>query len=94
MKKIIYIIIVVMLIAMASPMRAQILTMDQEENSRMAGDLEELGRIPVHNVDYDQANAFAPVGEGIMLLAALGGAYLLAKGGRRRGETQADDRHI
>lgn len=79
MKKSIRIIMVVMLMAMAKPALPQILTMDQEENSRTAGDLDEWGRIPFHNVDYDQANAFAPIGEGIMLLALLGGTYLLGK---------------
>lgn len=78
-------IIIAALLILASTAQAQILNMDGEESNRAAGDLEELGRIPTHNVDYDQYNAIAPVGEGVLLLGVLGGAYLLGSRRRERG---------
>lgn len=69
-----------LLLLIASAAQAQVFTTDDELNNRAGGDMDEvLGRIPYHGVDYDQANAFAPVGEGILLLTALGGCYLLGK---------------
>lgn len=79
MKKRIQIILTTLLLLMASVANAQVFTTDEEVNNRAAGDMEVLGRIPYHSVDYDQANDFAPVGEGILLLTALGGCYLLGK---------------
>jgi hypothetical protein len=74
------IILAALLLTLALPMRAQVFTMEDDvDNPRVPGDLEEFGRIPYHNVDYDQANEFAPLGEGLLLLTALGGAYLLRK---------------
>ena len=70
---------IAILTMMANPVNAQILTMDEEENTRLAGDLDEFGRIPNQWVSYDQYNAIAPLGEGIFLLSALGGAYLIRK---------------
>lgn len=70
---------IAILTMMASPVNAQILTMDEEENTRQVGDLDEFGRIPNQWVSYDQYNAIAPLGEGILLLSALGGAYLIRK---------------
>ena len=78
--------IAALLVAMAIPTQAQILTMDGEDNTRAAGELvDEFGRIPYHGVEYDQYNAIAPLGEGVLLLGLLGGAYLI---GRRRKENQ------
>ena len=80
MKKRKYITIAALLLMLAGAAYAQVFTTDEDINLReTAGDMDVLGRIPYHSVDYDQANAYAPVGEGIMLLTALGGAYLLGK---------------
>ena len=80
MKKRNYITIAALLLLLAGTAHAQVFTTDEDINLReTAGDMDVLGRIPYHSVDYDQANAYAPVGEGIMLLTALGGAYLLGK---------------
>lgn len=79
------------MLMLAGTMQAQIVTMDDEENFRTPGDLGDWGRIPTHNVDYDQYNAIAPLGEGVLLLTALGGAYLL--GGRRRGGRRLTEAH-
>ena len=89
MKKRKHIILAALLMAAVLPTRAQILTMDDEENFRTEGELEEWGRIPIHNVDYDQYNAIAPLGEGIFLLGALGGAYLLKK--KRKKQTNNEE---
>ena len=79
MKKRIQIIITTLILLLAGTAQAQVFTMTEEENDRAAGDMDVLGRIPYHGVDYDQANAFAPLGEGMLLLTALGGCYLLGK---------------
>ena len=52
-------------------------------NSRMDGDMPDTPILPNHNLDGNQS-ATAPVGSGIVLLAALGGAYLVGK--KRREE--------
>ena len=80
MKKRIQIIITTLILLLAGAAQAQVFTMTEEENDRAEGDMDAvLGRIPYHGVDYDQANDFAPVGEGMLLLTALGGCYLLGK---------------
>ncbi|MBR4561310.1 MAG: hypothetical protein IKO23_05280 [Bacteroidales bacterium] len=80
MKKRIQIFITTLILLLAGAAQAQVFTMTEEENDRAAGDMDAvLGRIPYHGVDYDQANDFAPVGEGMLLLTALGGCYLLGK---------------
>ncbi len=66
---------------------AQILLMDEEEeeeNERTNTEESELElpAIPELGITIDQ---YAPIGEGIVVLAALGGAYLL---GKRRKEQQ------
>ena len=64
---------------------AQIFLDDESLTNRgWLGDLDELGNIiPFHEVEWDQAN-YTPTGGGIMMLAVLGGAYLLGK--RRKEE--------
>lgn len=61
-------------------MRAQVFIMEEDENDRVTnvfgnGDW---NNIIVHGSADDQTN-WVPLGEGVMLLAALGGAYLLRK---------------
>ena len=80
MKKRIQIIITTLILLLAGAANAQVFTMTEEENDRAAGDMDAvLGRISYHGVEYDQANDFAPVGEGMLLLTVLGGCYLLGK---------------
>ena len=78
MKKIL--LIFSLLITLAAPMRAQVFIMEEDENDRVTnvfgnGDW---NNIIVHGSADDQSN-WVPLGEGVMLLAALGGAYLLRK---------------
>ena len=52
----------------------------EDLDSERDGQWEDIGLIvPIHLSDFDQAEPFTPVGSGIALLAALGGAYLLKK---------------
>lgn len=80
MKKKIHIIIAALLLLLASTAPAQVFMTEDDDNLRVEeGDMDVFGRIPYHGVDYDQANDYAPVGDGILLLGVLGGAYLLGK---------------
>lgn len=75
-KKIIAIAIATM---MAVPATAQIFLDDEDLNNR-AGSSEVPGAIiPEQDVTYDQFQPYVPVGEGILLLAGLAGAYLVGK---------------
>ena len=66
------------LFAMIGPANAQVFMMN-DNGSRNGADHEELSdlNIPIHLVNYDQA--YAPLGNGLIILAALGGAYLFGK---------------
>ena len=75
-KKIIAIAIATM---MAAPAMAQIFLADEDLNNR-SGSSEVPGAIiPEQDVTYDQFQPYVPVGEGILLLAGLAGAYLVGK---------------
>ena len=78
MKKIL--LIFTLFLTLAAPMRAQVFIMEEDENQRVEnvfgnGDW---NNIIVHGSADDQTN-WVPLGEGVMLLAAMGGAYLLRK---------------
>ena len=66
---------------------AQIFLDDEDMNVRDGehGNMDIGNIIPQHGVDWDQAD-YTPVGEGIVLLSVLGGAYLLGK--RRKQEQE------
>ncbi len=75
-KKIIAIAIATMMVV---PATAQVFLDDEDLNNRENGasTIEGLGvMVPEQNVTYDQ---YVPVGEGILLLAGLAGAYLVGK---------------
>ena len=64
---------------MAVPAMAQVFLDDEDLNNR-AGSSEVPGAIiPEQDVTYDQFQPYVPVGEGILLLAGLAGAYLVGK---------------
>lgn len=67
-----------LLLAMSATTMAQVFVMDDSENSsRSAMTEEEINLIvPQHGVNYDQ---YLPLDGGLLLLAGLGGAYLLGK---------------
>ena len=77
MKKILLIFSI--LLALAAPMRAQVFIMEEDENEfRNVFGNGEWNNIIVHGSADDQAN-WVPLGEAVVLLSALGGAYLLKK---------------
>ena len=67
-------------LALATPMRAQVFVMEEDENERVDNVFGngQWNNIIVHGSEDDQAN-YEPIGNGIALLMALGGAYLLKK---------------
>ena len=78
-------ILLVTMLLMALPMRSQVFLTQEDLDSERDGQWSDIGLIiPIHEQDFDQAEPFAPMGSGIALLAALGGAYLLGK--KRREE--------
>ena len=73
-------ILLVTMLLMALPMRSQVFLTQEDLDSERDGQWEDIGLIiPIHEHDFDQAEPWAPVGSGIALLTALGGAYLLGK---------------
>ena len=73
-------IMLVTMLIMAIPVRSQVFLTQEDLESERDGQWEDIGLIvPIHLQDFDQAEPFAPVGSGIAVLAALGGAYLLGK---------------
>jgi hypothetical protein len=77
MKKIL--LILTLLFTLAAPMRAQVFIMEEDENQfRNVFGNGEWNNTIVHGSADDQTN-YVPLGDGLMLLAALGGAYLLKK---------------
>ena len=73
-------ILLVTMLLMALPMRSQVFLTQEDLDSERDGQWEDIGLIiPIHEQDFDQAEPWAPVGSGITLLTALGGAYLLGK---------------
>jgi hypothetical protein len=78
-------ILLVTMLFMALPMHSQVFLTQEDLDSERDGQLADIGLIiPIHEQDFDQAEPWAPVGSGIAMLAALGGAYLLGK--RRKEE--------
>ena len=66
----------IMTIAIATMMAAPAMAQIEDLNNRADG-ASSLGvMVPEQNVTYDQ---YVPVGEGILLLAGLAGAYLVGK---------------
>ena len=78
------IILLVTMLMMALPMRAQVFLTQEDLDSERQGQWEDIGLIiPIHEQDFDQAEPYTPVGSGIVLLTVLGGAYLLGKKNRK-----------
>ncbi len=78
MKKIL--LIFTLLLTLAAPMRAQVFIMEEDENDRLGNVFGngQWNNIIVHGSPDDQTN-WVPLGEGILMLTALGGAYLMRK---------------
>ena len=68
------------MLLLSMPLRSQVFLTQEDLDSERDGQWEDIGLIiPIHEVDFDQAEPYVPVGSGIAMLAALGGAYLLGK---------------
>ena len=78
MKKIL--LILTLFLTLAAPMRAQVFIMEEDENDRVNNVFGngQWNNIIVHGSADDQTN-WVPLGEGILMLTALGGAYLMRK---------------
>ena len=77
-------ILLVTMLFMALPMHSQVFLTQEDLDSERDGQWADIGLIiPIHEQDFDQAE-YSPLGSGIVLLAALGGAYLIGK--KRREE--------
>lgn len=80
MKKIL--LILTLLLTLAAPMRAQVFIMEEDEgpDRNVLGANGTYNNVIVHGSSDDQTN-YVPIGNGVLLLAAMGGAYLV---GRRK----------
>jgi hypothetical protein len=68
------------MLLLSMPLRSQVFLTQEDLDSERDGQWSDIGLIiPIHEQDFDQAEPWAPVGSGIAVLAALGGAYLLGK---------------
>lgn len=66
------------LLLMAGSLKAQVYIMDEEFEGAMRNGYEDFGlTVPYEGGDTDQE--YVPVGEGLLALSLLGGAYLLTK---------------
>lgn len=73
-------------LVMASSAQAQVFITEGDYENPRDGIETQWGIIPEQWSTNDQANDFASIGEGVLLLTALGGAYLLNK--RRKGDSK------
>ena len=85
MKKSIVIIIIAMLLGCFKPLSAQIIYTQEDAGlnprAQASGDIGVM--VPMQNVYMDQWK-LAPVGNGLLLLAGMGGAYLLSKRSKKK----------
>lgn len=87
MKKIFYILLIILNLSITPLFGQMILTEEDAGINPRAGSPEPgFGvMVPVQNVTYDQWE-YLPLGDGLLLLAGLGGAYLLKKKRRQKSE--------
>ena len=78
MKKLKYILlIVVTILFVACPAKAQVFIMDDEFEGTMRQNTEDFGLIvPIEGLDSDQ---YLPLGDGLLVLVVLSGEYLMKK---------------
>lgn len=72
-----FIAVIGLLLVMMCPVQAQVFIMDEDmEGNIRVGENEFVVPVPYQGTDWDE---YLPIGDGVMLLTALGGAYLLKK---------------
>lgn len=77
MKKIITILVISLI--MASSAQAQVFMTNEDYENPRDGIETQWGYIPEQWTTNDQANDYAPLGSGVGLLIAMGGAYLMKR---------------
>jgi hypothetical protein len=71
------ILVLMLLLLSVTTATAQVFILDDEFEGTMRNPTEDFGLIvPIEGLDTDQ---YLPLGDGLLVLAALGGAYLLGK---------------
>lgn len=71
------VIVLLLFVTMSLTMKAQVFMMDGDENYREPENPQVFAGLPAdYGVGYDY---YAPVGDGLLLFAALGGAYFVRK---------------
>ena len=88
MKKIL--LLITLFLTLAAPMRAQVYIMEEDENQRVenVSGNGEWNNIIIHGSGDDQTN-YLPLGDGLLLLAALGGVRLIR---RQKEETDYENK--
>ena len=72
-----FITVIVLLLVMFGPVQAQVFIMDEDAGGNIRiKESEFTVPVPYQGTDMDE---YLPLGDGVFLLAALGGAYLLRK---------------
>lgn len=72
-----FIAVIGLLLVMMCPVQAQVFIMDEDmEGNIRVGESEFVVPVPYQGTDWDE---YLPIGDGVLLLTALGGAYLLRK---------------
>jgi len=74
-----FITVIGLLLVMFGPVQAQVFIMDEDvEGNIRIKDSEFTVPVPYQGTDWDEY-LYTPLGDGVLLLTALGGAYLLRK---------------
>ena len=72
-----FIAVIGLLLVMMCPVQAQVFIMDEDMDGNIrVGESEFVVPVPYQGTDWDE---YLPIGDGVLLLTALGGAYLLRK---------------
>lgn len=72
-----FIAVIGLLLVMTSPVQAQVFIMDEDVDGNIRlSESEFTVPVPYQGTDWDE---YLPLGDGVLLLTALGGAYLLRK---------------
>ena len=74
-------VLIASMLLLSMPLRSQVFMTHEDLEKDRSQKWEDAGLVvPIHERDFaDEEEDYAPLGSGIALLAALGGAYLLGK---------------
>lgn len=74
--------LIAVLFALIMPASAQMFFIEEDLENKRNGTEDEIVfdlNVIDHDIDIDVQSSYVPVGSGVLLLAALGGAYLIGK---------------